>query len=526
MSAKQRTKEEMRNIAYGVLSGNSSNAKSINDRSINVSCIKEEAEYSIYSTQGQGFVIVSSDDNVTPVLGYSLDSRADGSMPDALKYFLANLDKSYDSSSETTNLVLMLDVDPMITTTWGQDDPYNRLCPDVNGKKVPAGCVAIALAQILNYCKYPESSKFTGNYTVEGGTSQYFKVNSTYSYPYLNEYSAGSFTDEEAEAVATLVRDCGYASSMEYTLAGSGSYPLTGAMGMINYMKYPVSAIKVHPHDVYTDDEWKDMIYSELAQGYPMYLGGYNSAYNDGHAFVICGNDQLGNVYINWGWDGQYNGYFSLSLMNPSSYDFSYHQDLIRGFHPKALESDVEETLFVAPSLYTIKPRTDANGFIVSVPDGIWNYSTRTKKVRIVVVAEDVETSKITSYNLYVGSTETSYAPMYGEGAGDYTISQRTALPAGTYRIYLATQSKSSDTGIYSDPQIIRTIGGKIYYNMVVGADGTVTIGTEPLSAGINPIIEKKCNDVQKAMYNLSGQRVSSNYKGFIVKNGKKYIAK
>jgi hypothetical protein len=44
-------------------------------------------------------------------------------------------------------------VDPLLSTEWRQKDPFNRLSPMVDGVRAPAGCVSVAIGQIVNYYK-------------------------------------------------------------------------------------------------------------------------------------------------------------------------------------------------------------------------------------------------------------------------------------------------------------------------------------------------------------------------------------
>lgn len=56
-------------------------------------------------------------------------------------------------------------IGPLVRVKWNQNTPYNNMCNDnlenftyKDNGKYPAGCVAIAMAQILAYHHYPESA--------------------------------------------------------------------------------------------------------------------------------------------------------------------------------------------------------------------------------------------------------------------------------------------------------------------------------------------------------------------------------
>jgi hypothetical protein len=91
----------------------------------------------------------------------------------------------------------------------------------------------------------------------------------------------------------------------------------------------------------YTDSQWIQLLKGELDNGRPMVYGGFSDS--GGHAFVCDGYQGDDYFHINWGWGGQSDGYFRLSLLNPeeqglggsSSLDgFSYGQDMVYGIRP------------------------------------------------------------------------------------------------------------------------------------------------------------------------------------------------
>ena len=58
------------------------------------------------------------------------------------------------------------DVAPLLgNREWGQDNPYNLLCPTIEGKHCPTGCVATALSQIMSYYRWPLSGTGSITYT-------------------------------------------------------------------------------------------------------------------------------------------------------------------------------------------------------------------------------------------------------------------------------------------------------------------------------------------------------------------------
>ena len=79
----------------------------------------------------------------------------------------------------------------------------------------------------------------------------------------------------------------------------------------------------------YSTDAWNLLIKTELDRLRPVYYNGQGDA--GGHAFVCDGYDANNYFHFNWGWSGSNNGYFLLSNLNPSTYEFNSQQAAIIG---------------------------------------------------------------------------------------------------------------------------------------------------------------------------------------------------
>lgn len=65
----------------------------------------------------------------------------------------------------------------------------------------------------------------------------------------------------------------------------------------------------------YSPTAWRQMLLDELQAGRPVYYAASLQRMG-GHAFVIDGIDEAGFYHVNWGYDGKYDGYFDLSVLN------------------------------------------------------------------------------------------------------------------------------------------------------------------------------------------------------------------
>lgn len=296
------------------------------------------AYYVFNKVGGNGFVIVSGDDIIKPILAYSYaNSFHIENMPDNLRSWMAYYREQINwarkenivSDEETIGIWERLrdEIDSaknseevlIETALWDQTAPYNLLCPTINGTQAPTGCVATALAIVMKYNRWPDQgSGMTFQYT----TKQYKQtLSATYNIVYdwdnmLNKYEKGNYSTDQAEAVSQLMYHCGVFSEMDYTPRSSGALTLTAMGGMVRYMKYDKS-MTLQSREWYTEAEWNGLLKKELDAGRLIIYGGSNSK-EEGHQFVLDGYKQ-NDYHVNWGWGGTANGYYSLSALDPDS---------------------------------------------------------------------------------------------------------------------------------------------------------------------------------------------------------------
>ena len=115
-----------------------------------------------FNLAGGGFVVVSGDTRTYPILGYSDHGSLDcNDLPASALAWLESYDSAIqalgsDTEATTSTPVITGEpVDPLLTTTWYQDAPYNGLCPvltvDDQPQAAPTGCVATAMAQVMYF---------------------------------------------------------------------------------------------------------------------------------------------------------------------------------------------------------------------------------------------------------------------------------------------------------------------------------------------------------------------------------------
>ena len=311
-----------------------------------------------------GFVIISGDDRAQRILGYSdsgsfdydnlppqlddiLNRYADqiAAMPDDAPAH-PSWKTSVRSGESGQDVVLE-------TAQWGQLAPYNSQCPVIGGVQAPTGCVATAMAIIMKYHNWPECGrKKATSYYWNGNESETLSADFSTFRPkwdkMLPAYKQGSYTDDNARAVAELMLMAGISANMQYSPAESGA----GALGIITslrrYFNYTskMDELKIKQLS-YTD--WEARIRTEIDNNCPVFYYGEGTG---NHAFVIDGYDNSGCFHVNWGWDGQANGFYTIYALKPDDYNFTRRQGMAVGIRPATDEDAIWSDFYMADEKY------------------------------------------------------------------------------------------------------------------------------------------------------------------------------
>ena len=293
-------------------------------------------EPAVYVFNGEdGFVLVSAENDARAILGYSDHGRFVATdMPENMQFWLqmyADELARYEANKPVLKAgqVSMhrakraaTDSYPTITpilgdVEWGQDEPYNNLCPTVGGERSVTGCVATAISQIMYVHKYPTKGIGSKTYTTESHGLQ-LNVNfgaTTYDWGNMLPYYKNNYNSTQANAVATLMYHVGVAADMDYDPDGSGAISSAALANMGRYFGYD-KGIQTLPKDYMKEEDILNAIVADLEIGHPVYVSGATKN-KEGHAFVCDGIKSDGYLHINWGWNGVSNGYFALSALDP-----------------------------------------------------------------------------------------------------------------------------------------------------------------------------------------------------------------
>lgn len=231
---------------------------------------------------------------------------------DAMNYAEAHPEATSAAKAKAarkTTRAALTDIGPLLQTQWNQGSPYNNAIPSLgeNYKPLVTGCVATAMAQIMKYHNYPETGLGSKSYQqtwTNIGTIDFSAdfANTTYDWQNMTNTYGSTSTQDEKNAVATLMYHCGVSVDMNYGQNSSSALSDKPAPAFTNYFRYSKS-IRNEYREYYSDEAWEELIYNELAQQRPILYSG--QAGKSGHAFVCDGYKADDNTYhMNWGWGG------------------------------------------------------------------------------------------------------------------------------------------------------------------------------------------------------------------------------
>lgn len=325
----------------------------------------------IINNENGGFVIVSNHTSSSPILAYSFENKFEsGPMPEGLRLWIEGqaeavlMQKDEEPTSQiklkwndhaypTKSNQDMPKQTKLTTAQWGQHSPYNNYCPTRNGKKAPTGCLPTAVAIVMRFWEWPKAGsgyipvyyydpvngngygqhKPDGVDVIEGGGynlgHEYHWEDMPLSSPMEEDY-----TSEQESAVATLLKDCGAIVGITYTENASGA-PFNNAKFLYKYMNYD-AGFRLEQAHCTSWDQWISTLESEISAGRPILMSGFNDS-NVGHAYVADGFDENHYISYNWGWDGTFNGFFSMehpALNNSRIPDYFSSQQAWIGLQP------------------------------------------------------------------------------------------------------------------------------------------------------------------------------------------------
>lgn len=307
------------------------------------------------------FVIIAGDDAVHPVLGYSTECGINAEpMPEAVYDWLKaydkgiafakekHIEKEREIQSEWESLLngrglepkVRSRVEPLIKSRWQYGTPFNNLCPADTagpGGHAKTGCGAVTMAQLMNYWEHPVRGTGSFSYTPsshpEYGTQTVNFGNTVYDWDHMRNVYQKSYSDIEAEAVATLMYHCGVSVRMDYGPDASGTSTSRIDDALIEYFNYNNSMSYKEKDGHYSDAQWIAMLKNDLNVERPVIYRGQSQNNSVGHIFVCDGYDENDYFHFNLGYAGRWDGYYAIGSLYGGA-NYSYVNRAIFGIFP------------------------------------------------------------------------------------------------------------------------------------------------------------------------------------------------
>ncbi len=349
----------------------------------------------VVNYQPEGWVLLSADDRVEPILAYSNEGHFDIEEVQTLPFYFwfegykVQIEQIIVSKTGSRNpnwdhipaALKSKAVDPLIKMRWNQNAGWNQFCPaDPSGPggRTYAGCVAVATALNMSVYKHPNKGYGSKTYTSSYGvlTANYGETN--YRWDLVHPTTAN-------EHSALILFHLGVAVNMSYGSDGSGAYSRNVPAAIKSYFDYSNDATLLSKSN-YSDNEWIKLMMDELQAGRPVYYAGDGNNNEAGHAFNLDGTDGINKFHFNWGWGGSYNGYFFLNALSPGTSSFTHNQQAIVHFKPRnhwpvdifLSNNSIEEGLPGGSVVgqFTVKDETpnDSHVFEVSGPESLFGF--------------------------------------------------------------------------------------------------------------------------------------------------------
>ncbi len=369
--AQQRSEADAAAIAKAFMQNNGYEfniTKSATPAKIRAKKAGEIVPYYIFNdTQKGGFVIVGGQEAMSDILAYSNEECFDtGDTPPVIGKWLeiytmcamAAADDPEKSMAEKkaaakafakSNFSHRQNVEPLLgEIKYNQGAPYNRKCPTfatTNGSRSNAltGCTQTAQAMLMRYWKHPDRPMGYKSYTFSrpDATSQYTTLSIDFDEeePYdwdnmLPRYEDHSYTDDQADAIATLMYHCGIANEAEYGL--SVTLAAVSYQGLVEHFDY-ADDIVVDSYLYYKEKSNGDNLFlasliEEIGQRRPIIAGGWDTG-GASHYYIIDGYDLNNMLHFNLGWNGTSNGYYEVVPTPQVPYGLNMY--IVRNIHPE-----------------------------------------------------------------------------------------------------------------------------------------------------------------------------------------------
>lgn len=396
MFARPVTQQRAQQIGEQFLSTTSLQRAEISLQLVYSPATRGTTDYYVFNVRGEkGFVVVSGDDSVKPILAYSTTGSFNSNdIADGFAYMLSGYSEEIQYVREhniaaTPDIIAEWEsvanndgirkgnaarsvVGPLCQSIWNQNFPWNSQCPEDesgNGGHVYAGCVATAMGQVMKFYDYPARGTGSYSYNPSGYPTQTANFGDTDYHFELMPYSLDSTsTEEEYFYIAQFLHHVGISVDMQYSGSGSGAYSESVPTALRSFFGYTcdenITNYNYWGWGGYSNEEWIVMLKNGgIDEGIPLYYSGSDDNGNGGHAFVCDGYDENDYFHFNWGWSGRDDAWCAIGALNTTRYAFNTFNGFVGHIVPQ------NSNYFNRPegiSNFNLTENDEMNGTIIS----------------------------------------------------------------------------------------------------------------------------------------------------------------
>lgn len=474
--------------------------------------------YHIFTKTDGGFVIISGDDVLSPVLGFSDEGTINMTNPSPeFMYWMSSyvdyINYTRQNKTQTSARVAQewnklrnpqvatkgetKDVGAMVSTKWNQGAGYNLYCPaDAAGAggHCYAGCVATAMSQVMKFYNYPEIG--TGSYSY---VHPHYLTQSAIFDTTHYEWSKMSISSNNNSkyAISLLMYHCGVAVNMNYGTDGSGSQTEYIVNALKTYFGYRMT-INYQDRANYSTEIWKIMLRNNINKGYPLVYSGSDAVYG-GHAWVCDGYKDSNYFHMNWGWGGAEDGYFLIDTLSDGDHNFDANHGAVFDIVPKTANYC---NTFNTNEDYNVIEDGSANSFYKNNTSCSWKITPYgTGPIVLQFTSMNTE-ANVDVVKVYDGNSES--APLIGTYSGN-TLPPTILSTSNKLYITFSTDGQNQYQG-WSANYALLSLGLE---NEQTSFDGNVWFSYSNKSININC---KNCDGKKSVInvYNVLGKQILS----------------
>ena len=437
--------------------------------------------YAVNMGKNDGFVLVVGSDHSNDIIGYcdhgSIDAQnMPSNMRSWLESYMASANEDVNAASTPRSspprIPTKTPIQPLLTSKWGQSEPYNGQTPIIDDMHCYTGCTITAMAQVMYYHKWPKTATqaipaYTPNNS--GGTSYpSLPALEPTTFNWDNIYPSYEYGEDGTE-VARLFKYIGTASCADYGTSATSATGYKALAAAIKYFDYDASAHAVWRRER-SYNEWVDMLYAELKANRPVMFSG--TSVDGAHSYVVDGYDENDFFHVNWGWDGTSDGYYKVILMDPkeqgiggSTNNEAYIADQVGFFGVKPnsggdnyspsltvlknyLYTDANGTGdYTTPGMVSVSPYYNGYGYLVTPAFDSHNFNIDAAEFELGSRLIKDDGSVVVDF---IWSQSANFAPNMGFIDHSRPIYLNpiadTYLTDGNYKMYFTSKLKTSDT--------------------------------------------------------------------------------